>query len=66
MSEVFRARMSCTSQSSSRSLDRQITIQDVHCLKEAFALFDIDREEQITAVELGQVLQLIFILNITL
>ena len=41
--------------SKGRSLDRQITAQDVDCLREAFALFDIDREEEITAVELGKV-----------
>ena len=38
-----------------RSLDRQITTKDVDCLKEAFALFDIDRKEEITTMELGQV-----------
>ena len=38
-----------------RSLDRQITAKDVDCLKEAFALFDIDRKEEITAKELGKV-----------
>lgn len=37
------------------SLDRQITIQDVECLKEAFALFDADRKEAITSEELGKV-----------
>ena len=40
-----------------RSLDRQITTQDVDCLREAFALFDIDREEEITTKELGKVKQ---------
>ena len=44
------------------SLDRQITIQDVECLKEAFALFDADRKEAITAEELGKV-KIILILN---
>jgi len=39
------------------SLDRQITIQDVECLKEAFALFDADRKEAITSEELGKVLR---------
>ena len=39
----------------SHSLDRQITTQDIHCLREAFALFDIDREEVITTEELGKV-----------
>ena len=38
-----------------RSLDRQITTQDVDCLREAFALFDNDREEEITTFELGKV-----------
>ena len=37
------------------SLDRQITIQDVECLREAFALFDADRKEAITSEELGKV-----------
>ena len=40
-----------------RSLDRQITTQDVDCLREAFALFDIDRGEEITTKELGKVKQ---------
>ena len=44
------------------SLDRQITIQDVECLKEAFALFDADRKEAITSEELGKV-KIILILN---
>ena len=39
-----------------RSLDRQITTKDVDCLSEAFALFDIDRKEVITTVELGKVM----------
>ena len=43
------------SQNKGRSLDRQITMQDIDCLKEAFALFDIDREEVITTDELGKV-----------
>ena len=37
------------------SLDRQITVQDVECLREAFALFDADRREEITVPELGKV-----------
>ena len=41
--------------SRTRSLDRQITTQDVDCLREAFALFDNDREEEITTIELGKV-----------
>lgn len=45
---------SCGSQQGP-SLDRQITIQDVECLKEAFALFDADRKEAITSTELGKV-----------
>ena len=44
--------------SKGRSLDRQITTQDVDCLREAFALFDNQRKEVITAVELGKVIQL--------
>ena len=47
--------MSTKSRSSVKSLDRQITAQDLDCLKEAFALFDADREEQITTEELGKV-----------
>ena len=39
-----------------RSLDRQITTQDVLCLREAFSLFDIDRKEDITTMELGKVM----------
>ena len=38
-----------------RSLDRQITAQDLDCLKEAFALFGADREEEICTEELGKV-----------
>ena len=38
-----------------RSLERQITNQDVDCLREAFALFDIDRDGDITSKELGKV-----------
>ena len=37
------------------SLDRQITVQDVECLKEAFSLFDPNRKEEITPEELGKV-----------
>ena len=39
------------------SLDRQITIQDVECLREAFALFDPDTEskELLTPDRLGKV-----------
>jgi Ca2+-binding EF-hand superfamily protein len=39
-----------------RSLDRQITTKDIDCLREAFALFDNDRKEEITTVELGKVM----------
>ena len=42
--------------SKGRSLDRQITTQDVDCLREAFALFDNQRKEVITAIELGKVI----------
>ena len=38
-----------------RSLDRQITAQDLDCLREAFALFDPDKEREITAEKLGKV-----------
>ena len=38
------------------SLDRQITVQDVECLREAFALFDPDKEkEMLTPERLGKV-----------
>jgi Ca2+-binding EF-hand superfamily protein len=43
-----------------RSLDRQITTHDVDCLQEAFALFNIDRKEEITTMELGKVMSLSF------
>ena len=39
-----------------RSLDRQITTQDVDCLREAFALFNNDRKDEITSMELGKVI----------
>jgi Ca2+-binding EF-hand superfamily protein len=39
-----------------RSLDRQITTKDVDCLMETFALFDNDRKEDITTMELGKVM----------
>ena len=42
--------------SKGRSLDRQITTQDVDCLREAFALFDNERKEVITTNELGKVI----------
>ena len=38
-----------------RSVDRQITIQDVECLREAFSLFDPNRKDVITPEELGKV-----------
>ena len=41
--------------SQSCPVNRQITNQDVDCLREAFALFDNDREEEITTKELGKV-----------
>ena len=37
------------------SPDRQITMQDIDCLKEAFKLFDCDRDGEITVEELGKV-----------
>lgn len=40
-----------------RSLDRQLTHLDIDCLKEAFALFDSDRDGEITTLELGKVLR---------
>jgi len=45
-----------------RSLDRQITTQDIDCLREAFALFtrspdDAERDGDITTEELGKVLR---------
>ena len=45
----------CNTPNKGRSLDRQITAKDVDCLKEAFALFDIDRQEEISTRELGKV-----------
>ena len=45
----------CSVQSQVRSLDRQITPQDLDCLREAWALFDVDRTEEITTEELGKV-----------
>ena len=44
-----------SSHSKGPSLDRQITVQDVECLREAFALFDPDKEREITAEKLGKV-----------
>ena len=41
-----------------RSLDRQITTQDLDCLREAFSLFDVDRTEAITTEELGKVAEI--------
>ena len=43
------------SRSKGPSLDRQITVQDVECLREAFALFDPDKKETITPEKLGKV-----------
>lgn len=37
--------------------ERQVTKQDVDCLKEAFKLFDCDRDGEITIEELGKVMQ---------
>jgi len=39
------------------SMDRQLTHQDIDCLKEAFALFDNDRNGEITTDELGKILR---------
>ena len=40
------------------SPDRQVTASDIDCLKEAFALFDCDRDGEISVEELGKVGQL--------
>ena len=45
----------CSVQGQVRSLDRQITTQDLDCLREAWALFDVDRTEEISTEELGKV-----------
>ena len=37
------------------SPDRQVSMQDIDCLKEAFKLFDCDRDGEITVEELGKV-----------
>ena len=37
------------------SPDRQVTASDIDCLKEAFALFDCDRDGEISVEELGKV-----------
>ena len=37
------------------SPDRHITVKDMECLKEAFALFDRDRDGEINTDELGKV-----------
>ena len=37
------------------SPDRQLSRQDIDCLKEAFKLFDCDRDGEITVSELGKV-----------
>merc|ERR1712018_894541 len=39
------------------SPDRQVTASDIDCLKEAFALFDCDRDGEISVEELGKVMQ---------
>jgi Ca2+-binding EF-hand superfamily protein len=51
--------------SKGRSLDRQITTQDVDCLREAFALFDNERKEVITPNELGKVIHNTYLANIS-
>ena len=38
------------------SPDRHITAKDMECLKEAFALFDRDRDGEINTEELGKVM----------
>ena len=39
------------------SPDRQLSRQDIECLKEAFKLFDCDRDGEITVEELGKVIR---------
>merc|ERR1712212_1297136 len=39
------------------SPDRQLSRQDIDCLKEAFKLFDCDRDGEITVEELGKVMR---------
>merc|ERR1712112_802614 len=39
------------------SPDRQVTASDIDCLKEAFKLFDCDRDGEITVGELGKVMR---------
>ena len=51
--------------SKGRSLDRQITTQDVDCLREAFALVANERKEVITTNELGKVFIIVWVGLIT-
>ena len=54
------------SRSKAPSLDRQITVQDVECLREAFALFDPDKKETLSHEKLGKVkfkLKILIFLN---
>ena len=54
------------SRSKAPSLDRQITVQDVECLREAFALFDPDKKETLSHEKLGKVklkLKILILLN---
>ena len=44
------------------SPDRQLSRQDIECLKEAFKLFDCDRDGEITVEELGKVCGVILLL----
>merc|ERR1719436_174792 len=39
------------------SPDHQVTAQDIDCLNEAFALFDCDRDGEISVEELGKVMR---------
>merc|ERR1712215_58247 len=39
------------------SPERQVTAADIDCLKEAFALFDCDRDGEISVEELGKVMR---------
>ena len=41
------------------SPDRHISVKEMECLKEAFALFDRDRDGEISTEELGKVSHLL-------
>ena len=48
------------------SPDRQLSRQDIECLKEAFKLFDCDRDGEITVEELGKVCSIKFTNTVTI